>query len=138
MSSQSIIDKQIDELNKRFGEESQMCECGHHKEFHYWNGGGRIENSGYDSCRAEGCKCVYDEEKIILEPIVNINLEAFLRTSMLLMEKSVKEEIITNLTVIRDDSLNRFKRSKAGTNEYLLVRSTILTKIIERIGGTAL
>jgi hypothetical protein len=52
-------------------EEMLICrKCGHLADSHYWNGGGRVEASGYDSCRVDGCGCCdYDEKTdFILSP----------------------------------------------------------------------
>ena len=45
-------------LKPIFSYEIDICKkCGHNKESHYWNGGGFVEASGYDSCLVEGCGC---------------------------------------------------------------------------------
>ena len=58
-------------LSPIFTSEWVRCKkCGHSAESHYWNGGGRVEYSGYDSCLADGCKCVYDEKETEILPVV--------------------------------------------------------------------
>jgi len=71
----------IKEFRKEFcTEEVLMCECGHSEESHYWNGGGDERYNGYDKCRADGCKCIHDEKKLVFQEVINKNeaLEAFI------------------------------------------------------------
>lgn len=50
------------ELDKFYIEEWVVCsKCKHPKEAHWWNGGGRVENSGYDACHSCDCSCLGDE-----------------------------------------------------------------------------
>ncbi len=76
-----------------FISEIRICSrCGHSIENHYWNGGGRSENSGYDSCLCPGCECpclvnkgetktIVDEESLnILLNKISESLIAFKET----------------------------------------------------------
>lgn len=53
------LEKRLSELYKS---EIIVCsKCKHSKESHWWNGSGRIENSGYDACHSCDCDCMGDE-----------------------------------------------------------------------------
>ena len=61
----SNLKRDIEEVLKpRFDISANVCaECGHNEWSHYWNGGVRPDlHSGWDSCKADGCKCVGDYE----------------------------------------------------------------------------
>lgn len=59
------LDERLDEILKpRFDISVEICtECKHNAYSHYWNGGLRPDlHSGWDSCKADNCKCVGDYE----------------------------------------------------------------------------
>jgi len=87
MNTNEIL-KQFDE---KFGfYEIYICaDCGHTKEDHYWNGGGCLENSGYDSCRADNCKCISENWKIEKQKEENKAFKDFLAESI---QQAVAEE----------------------------------------------
>lgn len=47
-----------EKLEPYFTSTFEVCVlCRHHKSSHYWNGAGNPDQSGYDSCKLESCKC---------------------------------------------------------------------------------
>ena len=101
-STREKIEKEFDE---RFGfDEIYVCKnCGHSKESHYWNGGGCIQNSGYDACLVKecGCSCLSIECDIKKIP-TNQEFKSFIFSTIdsILAEKA--EEIKNEKKAVRD------------------------------------
>ena len=80
MTPEKTHDSLREEIFKRFEENHKdyfakysidFIKCHHTKDSHYWNGGGRVENSGYDTCRIDNCGCVdYDEHNDFIEKVI--------------------------------------------------------------------
>lgn len=93
--------KLLDEIEKSFDENFGFyeiyvcCDCGHTKEDHYWNSGGRLEASGYGRCRNGDCKCISGNWKIERVAEDNAAIKFFYRHHLTqLLEKIEREHTV--------------------------------------------
>jgi len=100
--------KILEEFDEKFGfYEIYICaDCGHTKEDHYWNGGGYLENSGYDSCRADNCKCISENWKIEKRKKENKAFKDFLAESIDLAVAEERDRLVREArqTLKKEDS----------------------------------
>lgn len=89
------INKALERFEEKFGfYEIYVCsDCGHSKGEHYWNGGGRIEASGYDRCRNGDCECISEKWKIRRVVEQNNELKAFLTQELTTAVQEERERI---------------------------------------------
>ena len=94
----------LKEFDEKFGilikhisfvfDEVYVCKnCEHSKENHYWNGGGRQENAGYDSCRVKECKCKFLSDECDIKKIpANQVFKSFITSAFTSGKKEGVEE----------------------------------------------
>lgn len=134
-------DKLRKNIEPFFTQEWYICsECGHPKESHYWNGGGNGEYSGYDACRAEGCKCkcLIDKNEIkkeidnegIEKFFINVNNLNNMNYNCFTLEE-LKEEVKDNERTYKQDreqAIDAQKWLAKSEGEYRRARIALLER----------
>ena len=121
------LQKAIEEtLKPIFSYEIDICKkCGHNKESHYWNGGGFVGASGYDSCLVEGCGCTCLSEETETEvSVAQTPLKHYVEELTQLItsrEQEIREEAIWGFAMWLDSnsiSINR-EVNRLSLEQYL-------------------
>ena len=77
------------------------ADCGHTKEDHYWNGGGHLDRSGYDRCRAKNCECVSENWLIKKQKEENKAFKDFFTTKIHQAVAEERERVVGLIEEIR-------------------------------------
>lgn len=131
------LKRDIEEVLKpRFDISANVCaECGHNEWSHYWNGGVRPDlHSGWDSCKADGCKCVGDYETGELKTKLDVQYdEKELKTAttqIINLIESVVDEIIGEDEPLKSADPMQKRSLEIRRNELRAEQRDIKSKLI--------
>jgi len=130
------IKENDEKFDEKFGfYEIYICaDCGHTKEDHYWNGGGRPEASGYDRCRIENCKCISENWKTEKQKEDNTAIKSHLKESKIKELEALVEYFENERNNIPKTPYSEEQRTEQ--DEYNLGRKKTFTDITQTLKDT--